>query len=269
MLTGCRLSEIQKLRWEHVDLQAGELNLPDTKTGRRWHDLPTAAQAILATLPRSCAWTFSTDGKTKPTYKTVRGCFAREAAEAGDTTQQAKALAAGCIATIRGNLNGLLGTDPLATRDMAMPTVMADAGLRRSEASALRWCDITIEDDGSGRVTIRLSKTDQEGEGAVVAITAVAVKDLLRLRELQPGEDGDRPFPVGPVQISNRIAAVTRAAGLGKGYSGHSPRVGMAQRMTKNGAPAAATMRQGRWASADMVARYTRALAAGEALRYL
>ena len=33
MLTGCRLSEIQKLRWEHVDLQAGELNLPDTKTG--------------------------------------------------------------------------------------------------------------------------------------------------------------------------------------------------------------------------------------------
>ena len=24
MLTGCRLSEIQKLRWEHVDLEAGE-----------------------------------------------------------------------------------------------------------------------------------------------------------------------------------------------------------------------------------------------------
>ena len=33
MLTGCRLSEIQKLRWEHVDLEAGELRLPDTKTG--------------------------------------------------------------------------------------------------------------------------------------------------------------------------------------------------------------------------------------------
>ena len=25
MLIGCRLSEIQKLRWEHVDLEAGEL----------------------------------------------------------------------------------------------------------------------------------------------------------------------------------------------------------------------------------------------------
>ena len=35
MLTGCRLSEIQKLRWEHVDLEAGELRLPDTKTGAK------------------------------------------------------------------------------------------------------------------------------------------------------------------------------------------------------------------------------------------
>ena len=35
MLTGCRLWEIQKLRWEHVDLEAGELLLPDSKTGGR------------------------------------------------------------------------------------------------------------------------------------------------------------------------------------------------------------------------------------------
>ena len=35
MLTGCRLSEIQKLRWEHVNLVAGELRFPDTKTGGR------------------------------------------------------------------------------------------------------------------------------------------------------------------------------------------------------------------------------------------
>ena len=35
MLTGCRLSEIQKLRWEHVDLEAGELKLPETKTGAK------------------------------------------------------------------------------------------------------------------------------------------------------------------------------------------------------------------------------------------
>ena len=33
MLTGCRLTEIQKVRREHVDLEAFELRLPDTRTG--------------------------------------------------------------------------------------------------------------------------------------------------------------------------------------------------------------------------------------------
>ena len=35
MLTGCRKSEILTLRWEHVGLEAGELRLPDAKTGAR------------------------------------------------------------------------------------------------------------------------------------------------------------------------------------------------------------------------------------------
>ena len=52
MLTGCRLSEIQKLRWEHVDLEAGELRLPDTKTGARMVPLSKAATAVLSSLPR-------------------------------------------------------------------------------------------------------------------------------------------------------------------------------------------------------------------------
>ena len=52
MLTGCRLSEIQKLRWEHVDLDAGELRLPDTKTGGRAVPLAPSAVRLLQTLPR-------------------------------------------------------------------------------------------------------------------------------------------------------------------------------------------------------------------------
>ena len=56
---------------------------------------------------------------------------------------------------------------------------------------------------------------------------------------------------------------------LGEGFSGHSRRVGMAQRMTRNGAPATAVMRQGRWSTSRMVARYTRNETAWEALRYL
>ena len=52
MLTGCRLSEIQKLRWEHVDLEAGELRLPDTKTGGRGVPLAPSAVRLLEFLPR-------------------------------------------------------------------------------------------------------------------------------------------------------------------------------------------------------------------------
>ena len=52
MLTGCRLSEIQKLRWEHVDLDAGELKLPDTKTGGRAVPLAPSAVRLLTSLPR-------------------------------------------------------------------------------------------------------------------------------------------------------------------------------------------------------------------------
>ena len=53
MLTGCRLSEIQKLRWEHVDLDAGELRLPDTKTGPRTVQLSPAAVELLRRILRA------------------------------------------------------------------------------------------------------------------------------------------------------------------------------------------------------------------------
>ncbi len=52
MLTGCRMTEILKLRWEYVALEAGELRLPETKTGARTIALPSEAVEILANLPQ-------------------------------------------------------------------------------------------------------------------------------------------------------------------------------------------------------------------------
>ena len=52
MLTGCRLSEIQKLRWEQVDLDTGELRLPETKTGAKVVHLGGPAIAVLRALDR-------------------------------------------------------------------------------------------------------------------------------------------------------------------------------------------------------------------------
>ena len=202
--------------------------------------------------------------------KTAMRGFARQAAGAGGTARQARGLTADAVATVRGALNG--GADALpGALTMAIVSVTADAGLRRSEAAALLWGDIARDADGSGRITVRRSKTDREGEGAVVAVTPAAMADLDRLAALRGGDPDPSAsvFGLSDRQISRRIASAARAAGLGDGYSGHSARVGMAQRMTRNGAPAAAVMRQGRWSTSRMVARYTRNETAGEALRYL
>lgn len=69
--------------------------------------------------------------------------------------------------------------------------------------------------------------------------------------------------------LANRMRAAARAAGLGDGFTGHSGHVGMARRIMAAGAPNAAVWRQGRSKNGNMVARYTRGEAAGEALKWL
>lgn len=151
--------------------------------------------------------------------------------------------------------------------DIALCQVLSDAGLRRSEAAALTWADIERASDGSGRVTIRRSKSDQEAHGAVVALTRAAMRSLAAIRQ---GAPDDAPvFGLSADRIARRVKAAAAAAGLGDAFSGHSGRVGMARRMVGKGAPSATVQRQGRWKSAAMVARYTRAESAGEALKYL
>jgi len=55
ILTGCRLNEVMKLRWEHVDLDQAVLRLPDSKTGAKAVQLGEAAVDTLRQAPR-CAF---------------------------------------------------------------------------------------------------------------------------------------------------------------------------------------------------------------------
>ncbi len=52
MLTGCRSGEIKSLKWEHVNLEAGELRLPESKTGAKVVHLGDPAIAVLRGIAR-------------------------------------------------------------------------------------------------------------------------------------------------------------------------------------------------------------------------
>lgn len=141
--------------------------------------------------------------------------------------------------------------------DIALCYTMTDAGLRRSEAAALLWGDLEVQGDGSGWVTIRQGKWQTEPRK--VYVTSASIQWLSLLTALRPDVTPKDPiFDLCPSQISERIAAACRAAGFGDGYSGHSPRVGMAVRLDRAGAPMHTIMAQGRWKSGSGVSVYTR-----------
>ena len=209
---------------------------------------------------------------------TLRGLARR----VGASQKQAKPLDADALAAIRATAvtprrsrGGSLESEVFALKrgrlDIALASVLSDAGLRVSEAVQLRWRNVLDTETGAGLVYIERSKTDQAGEGAYVAITPETLTALKQLRQ-DSGvmTDADAPvFGLAISQISRRVDSMARIAGLGDGYSSHSGRVGLAIRMTRRGAPLQAVQTHGRWKSPQMPARYTRGEKALEALEWL
>ena len=141
--------------------------------------------------------------------------------------------------------------------------------LRRSELAALCWGDVDLRDDGTRRILVRASKSDQEGEGGFLFIGPDCARDLLTIRPDVP--EPERPvFRLSASQIGRRIKEAGKVAGLGDGFTGHSGRVGMARDLSAAGVELPALMTAGRWSSPTMPARYTRneAAARGAVARY-
>ena len=202
----------------------------------------------------------------------VRRTLKSATRKAGSFQKQADALTAEAFTVIettaytpRRGRGGRLETPESARRrgclDMAMMSLMRDGMLRLSETSALTWADIRAEPDGTGRLLIRRSKTDQKGEGSVafVSVPTMVLLDLIR----EGAADTDSVFALRPNQISKRIKLAAEAAGLGRGFSGHSPRVGMARDLVRAGIELPSLMTAGRWRSPNMPALYTRNEIAG------
>ena len=108
--------------------------------------------------------------------------------------------------------------------DIAMIGLMRDARLRVSEAAELIWGDVDRVRGGSGRVRV-----GGAGEAYYHVVSADTMKLLLSVRR----GSGDDELVLGmrPNQIAIRIGAAARQAGLGEGYSGDSPRLGMIRDM--------------------------------------
>ena len=157
--------------------------------------------------------------------------------------------------------------------DRALCAVLLYAGLRRSEAAALTWADLETRPDGSGLLWVRRSKTDPHAAGEARYLPRSVMAELADLRPEDTAEPdpAERVFGIGERQISRRVAAAARAAGLGEGFSGHSGRVGLAVELARAGASTHEIAAAAGWRSATMVLRYTRREEArrGAVARYL
>ena len=116
-----------------------------------------------------------------------------------------------------GRLERVSNARRRGTLDIAMIGLMRDARLRVSEAAALTWGDVEQTGGGLGRVRV--------GDTGYRVVSADTMKLLAAAR--RGAGDGDPVLGLRPNQIGARIGMAARQAGLGDGYSGDSPRLGM------------------------------------------
>ena len=147
--------------------------------------------------------------------------------------------------------------------DMAMVSVMRDGLLRIGEAAALVWSDIEWEPDGTGRLIVQRSKTDQEGKGSILYLGVEAMEALSAIW-LEGGDESARVFGLSVSQMRRRIKRAAQVAGLNDEVNGHSARIGMAIDLAQSGTWLVEMQNAGRWKSSEMPARYTQGVAAGQ-----
>ena len=163
-----------------------------------------------------------------------------------------------CIyAETEGTLAGL--------RDAAMIRLMSDCLLRISEVVA-----VNVGDLKETTLTLRASKTDQEGIGESLYVCEATRNVLTQYRETAGITDGAlfrhirRGDNIQPTRLhphSARRIIKKRAADAGvEGFiSGHSLRVGSAVSLAQAGATVVDMQVAGRWKSSQMPAHYAKA----------
>ena len=152
---------------------------------------------------------------------------------------------------------------------VALFSVAFDGMLRAGEAEEARRGDVSRRPDGSGRLYVPFSKTDQWGVGEYVYLSRRSMKALDNLKEVRRKQVGvklkdDRIFQVGPSEMLVMVREALQAAGVEGHFGTHSFRIGMAQELLLAGFGLVLIMRAGRWTSPNMPAYYVRGLDVAE-----
>ena len=156
--------------------------------------------------------------------------------------------------------------------DAVIASLLFMGGLRRSEVSALEWRDVSDARDGDGvLLTVRTSKTNQEGDAADVRYLKNGAANAIRTLRAADAAPTDRVVGLSPLQIQRRFTAAARAAGIEARVTAHSGRVGLASELTARGASTTEVMLAGNWKTARMVAHYSAGATAerGAVAKYL
>ena len=147
-------------------------------------------------------------------------------------------------------------------RDAAILRLGSDCLLRVSELASARVGDLERREDGSGRLTVRRSKTDQDGRGTVLFVGPDAMRAVDAWREAAGVEDGPL-FRFTARSVRRAVVKRAEAAGVEGRVSGHSLRVGTAQSLVRAGASTGELVQAGRWRDAKTATAYAEAELAG------
>jgi len=184
------------------------------------------------------------------------------------STRKAPATADKMVAMISA-----MGTDMKALRDRALLLLGFAGAFRRAELVALDVVDLEFREAGL-RVFIRKSKTDQEGQGATIAIVpgsitcpVVAVRTWIEAAGLTAGplfRPVNKGGSVGSRRLSDRavaevVKASARRIGLNEAeFSGHSLRSGFLTSAAIRGASIFKMMDVSRHKSVETLRGYVR-----------
>jgi integrase len=235
-----------------------------------------ARRAKVSTITRrlaSIAQAHKEQGHESPTRAAVVQNVLKGIRRAKGTAPTQKAAAE--IAIIRAMV-ATLDTTLQGIRDRAILLVGFAGAFRRSELAGLTLDDIQFTNDGLV-ITLRHSKTDQEGAGYVKGIPYGSTPSTCPVRALQAWLDASgiaagplfrsvwkggrqlRPTPLGDRGVAEVVKRAAQAAGYDSSrFSGHSLRAGLVTTAAAAGVDERTIMEQTGHKTTTMVRRYMR-----------